>query len=407
MRIIQVNKFYYLRGGAEKYLLTINKALEDAGHEVAVFSMNHPKNLASPYNKYFVSRVSFSESGFINMIHASLRIFWSFEAKRKFEKLVIDFKPDIIHLHNIYHHISPSILRVSKKYKIPVVIHLHDYKLICPNYQLFTQGKYCEACRSQKFYNCVRLKCFKNSRLKSLLVYLEMTLHHKILKIYENNLDLLIAPSQFIKDVFIKFGWPENKIKLLYNFCEKTDLQAAISSPENYLLYFGRLGPEKGIDILIKSLQNTQEKLKIAGAGPELEYLHKLSSNLGLNSQVEFLGFKSGSELNNLISSAKAIVIPSIWPENMPFSLLESMARGKVVLASDVGGLSELVKNEVNGFILIPQSSESIRNAYLELDQINLTEYGQRAREEVQPLELQIHLQKLVEIYQSLIVLKH
>ena len=134
MRILQVNKYNYLRGGSEKYFIELSKELERAGHQVAIFSMRHPKNLPSLWEKYFVSRVSFSENSLYYSLLRPFRVLYSFEAKRKFSKLIKKFKPDIIHIHNIYHQISPSILPVAKKYNIPVVMHLHDYKLICPNY---------------------------------------------------------------------------------------------------------------------------------------------------------------------------------------------------------------------------------------------------------------------------------
>ncbi|MCX6797922.1 MAG: glycosyltransferase, partial [Candidatus Falkowbacteria bacterium] len=140
-----------------------------------------------------------------------------------------------------------------------------------------------------------------------------------------------------------------------------------------------------------------------AGAGPELDYLKKLSLDLNLTPQVEFLGFKSGSVLDDLISQAKAIVIPSIWPENMPFSLLESMARGKVVLASKVGGLGELIKDKINGFIFLPNSPRDLKSSLDLLNQANLLAIGQKARETVAPLELQKHLNKLTGIYRELI----
>ncbi len=115
MRILQVNKFNYVRGGAEKYFIEISHKLKEAGHEVAIFSMHHPKNLPSSWDKYFVSRISFEKTTFRNIFLAPFRILYSFEARRKFKKIVKDFKPDIIHVHNIYHQISPSILPVDRK----------------------------------------------------------------------------------------------------------------------------------------------------------------------------------------------------------------------------------------------------------------------------------------------------
>jgi glycosyltransferase involved in cell wall biosynthesis len=217
MRILQVNKFHYNRGGADKYYLSLIKNLEQDGHQVAAFSMYHPKNSASLYAKYFVSRLSFNEGGLIDILKTPGRMIYSLEAKRKFKNLVKDFKPEIIHIHNIYHQISPSILDIAAKFKIPVVMHLHDYKLICPNYQLFVGGETCEACKPHKYFNCYRKQCFKGSKSKSMLATLEMFIHHRLLKIYEKNIHTFIAPSDFMKQKLVEFGWNINKIKLVIN----------------------------------------------------------------------------------------------------------------------------------------------------------------------------------------------
>jgi len=406
MRILQVNKFYYLRGGAEKYLLAISQALEEQGHKVAIFAMEHPRNLPSPHTKYFVSRVSFSEPGLGNKLKAGRRIFWSREAARKFEKLIKDFRPDVIHFHNIYHHLSPSILKIAKRYQIPMIMHLHDYKLICPNYQLFTQGKYCERCRDRNYSHCTEYRCLKDSYAKSLLASLEMFYHHSWLKIYEKDLDRLIAPSRFIKDTFVRFGWPETKISQIYNFSEKKYLEAPLKPAGDYLLYLGRLAPEKGLSLLFEALKESGHKLKIAGEGPERKELETLVKTLILKDQIEFVGFKSGSDLENLIAGAKAIVIPSIWPENMPFSLLEAMARGKAVIAAKVGGLSELIKDKENGFSFTAGSSASLRAAIDQLDHSDLETIGLKAREAVAGLELGNHLSRILAIYKELIAKK-
>lgn len=403
MRIIQINKYNYLRGGSEKYFLTISSALRAAGHQVAIFSMTHPKNIPSEYDRYFVSRVSFSRAGFSAKIKAAGRIFWSFSAARKLSALINDFKPDLIHIHNIYHQISPSILRSAQKKGIPVVAHLHDYKLICPNYQLYTHEKICERCRGGRYYNCTSYKCLKNSRLKSFLASLEMYFHHRILKIYERNVDLLIAPSQFIKDKFIEFGWPEAKIKLLYNFSESSDLAAPLAPVKNYLLYYGRLSREKGIDYLIRSLSKTEYKLKITGAGDERENLEKLCQDLKLENKVEFTGPQYGQDLKIIIDQARAVIIPSRWPENMPFGLIESLAQGKALIAARVGGLSELISDGNNALLFDSNSQVDLKLALKRLEKMDLTRLGLAAKASVAPLELKIHLEKLLLLYQTLL----
>lgn len=400
MRILQVNKYNYIRGGAEKYFIEISRELKELGHQVAIFSMKHPKNIPSDFEKYFVSRISFNEGGFKNKIIGPFRLLFSFTARRKFRRLVKDFRPDIIHIHNIYHQISPSILRVAKKRKIPVIMHLHDYKLVCPNYQLLAHNKICYRCLGGKYYNCLQQRCFKNSFWRSFLATIEMYLHHRLLKVYRKNIDLFIAPSQSMKDTVVKFGWPENKIKVLYNFSEKLQ-NNLMDSPGDYSLYFGRLSKEKGIDVLLSalSLANRKIKLKIIGSGPEEENLKKMVKDLKLGSRVKFLGPKFGEELFSEVKKAQVIFIPSIWLENMPLTLLEAMMLKKVVIASNTGGLPELIKDGQTGFLFKRGDDQDLARVIDSLDEHNLLQIGAQANLLAEELSVGRHLSKLLQIY--------
>jgi glycosyltransferase involved in cell wall biosynthesis len=405
MRILQVNKFHYPRGGADKYYLELGEALEKAGHKVAYFSMRHPKNIPSSWDRYFVSRLSFNEGGIKDKLKAPGRIIYSLEAKSKFKKLVLDFKPDIIHIHNIYHQLSPSILDVAKKYKIPVVMHLHDYKLICPNYQLFCRGQICEACKKDKYFNCVYRRCFKNSLSQSLLAALEMTIHHKWLKIYKKNISLFIAPSNFMKNKVVEYGWDEKKIRVVYN-----SFSASLSASQeelrskkegDYLFYFGRLSSEKGLSALIKAATLSKQNLKIAGVGPCYEDLKKLA--ISLNAPVEFLGFKTGDRLKKLIMEARAVVLPSIWYENMPLSLLEALSLKTIVIASLQGGMPEIIKPGYNGFLFEAGNVNDLATKIKELSNYNLKKMRENAYLSVSNLNAENNLNEVMGVYQELI----
>ncbi|MEI7451830.1 MAG: glycosyltransferase [Candidatus Falkowbacteria bacterium] len=407
MKILQVNKFNYLRGGAERYFLEISRRLVETGHEVAVFSMHHPKNWTGHWNKYFVSRISFNEAKLRDRFLAPGRIIYSLEAKRKFTKLVQDFRPDIIHIHNIYHQISPSILDVAKEYKIPVVMHVHDYKLVCPNYKLYTEGQVCYRCLGKKYCQATMHKCFRGSFLASLLVSVEMYIHHKLLKIYENNVSHYIAPSEFMAGTLNNFSYPINNLSILYNFIDAKFFNTKINfSPEEYLLYYGRLSDEKGIFTLIGAMdriENKKLKLLIVGDGPALGKLKKESWALNLGKRVEFVGAKYGDELNDLISRAKAVVIPSVWLENMPFVLLESLALGKVVIASNIGGMPEIITDNKNGFLFKPGDERDLAKKIDNLDKVDLKNIAESARHSVSALTLDNHLAELLLVYNNLI----
>jgi glycosyltransferase involved in cell wall biosynthesis len=406
MRILQVNKFHYPRGGAEKYYLELGKALEEAGHEIAYFSMHHPKNLPSLYSKYFVSRLSFNEGGLKDKLKTPGRVIYSLEAKRKFKRLLQDFKPDIIHIHNIYHQLSPSILNVASHFKIPIVMHLHDYKLICPNYQLFAHGKICEDCKPNKYINCFKNRCFQGSYSKSALASIEMYIHHSWCKIYKKNISTFIAPSNFMKEKVSEYGWDKDKITTIYNpfsaNLNTNHVEIQNTKKEDYLLYFGRLSPEKGLSTLLRAASISGDNVKLAGLGPEKNNLENLAKKLKI--KVEFLGFKSGEELKNIILKAKAVVIPSIWYENMPLSLLEALNLSCLVIASNIGGLPEIVKPPKNGFLFEAGNFLDLANKIKLLDSFPLEDIKRAAKESVADLTMANNLKKVENLYQEVLL---
>ncbi len=405
MRILQVNKFHYPRGGADKYYLELGQALEDSAYDVAYFSMHHPKNIESKWSPYFVSRLSFNEGGFIDKLKIPFRIIYSFEAKRKFKKLVLDFEPDIIHIHNIYHQLSPSILHVARKYKIPVLMHLHDYKLICPNYQLFAHGRIYEDFKPDNYFNCFKTRCFKNSRAKSFLASLEMTIHHKLWHIYKKNIARYIAPSQFMINKVVEYGYNKDKFELIYNpFSAKLEASNELLAEarlDNYLLYFGRLSAEKGIDSLILAVAKSKHKLKIAGEGEDRDKLESLAKEN--KADVEFLGFKSGAELRDLIMEAKATVLPSIWYENMPLSMLEALNLACPVIAANIGGMPEMVVDGKNGFLFEPGNVESLVEAIERLGKADMGSMRQAARASAHHLSMDSNLKLVLEVYKKVL----
>lgn len=401
MKILQVNKFNYRRGGAEKYFLDIVSALEDAGHVVALFSMHHPNNHPSSWEKYFVSNLDFRKNNFWDLFFIPGRIIYSLEARRKFAKLLDDFRPDIIHLHNIYHQISPSILGPAKKRKIPVVMHLHDYKLFCPNYKLYTKNSFCEKCQNGKYSQCLKYRCLDNSFFRSFIASLEMWVHHHLFKFYEKGVDLFISPSLFAKKEAIKFSWPAEKITVLTNFVDRLSDQP--EKKESYLFCYGRLSEEKGIDLLIKAMSQVPDlSLKIAGIGLADDQLRALVKKMKLSDRIEFVGFKSGIELQGLISRASAVVIPSRWPENMPFTMLESLGSGTPVIASRVGGLAEIIQDGKNGFLF---EAENVQDLALKINTLATLpqDIASITIESVRQFSLKNHLEALVKIYHQVL----
>lgn len=362
MKILMVNKFFYRKAGSEAYMFDLIDLLHEKGHQVIEFSMKDEKNQKSEYDKYFIDNIDFNKKeGVIKSIKKALHLLYSFETKHKLETLIKKEKPDIAHLQNFSFHLTPAMLSVFKKYKIPVVWTLHDYKLICPNYRLFTQGKACERCKVYKYYNCVRFKCIKNSATKSFLAMLEMYLHKILLRSY-NNVDLFISPSKFLQDK-ISNEWqiPKDKTDHIYNFVNLDNFEPNYA-PGDYLIYFGRLGPEKGIITLLKAIKDLPKiELKLIGEGPQRPVIEQYIKDNKINN-VKLLGYKSGQELQDLIKNSRFVLIPSEWYENNPLVVLESFAFGKPVIGSKLGGIPELVKDGQTGFLFKPGDSEALKS---------------------------------------------
>ena len=363
-KILLINKYHYLKGGAERAYFDTAKILEENGNEVAFFSMDHPNNLEDKWSKYFVSNVDYNARGIsvAKKIKAVLNIWYNFESKNRLKKLIKEFKPDIAHLHNIYHQISPSVIDALHKKRIPVVHTLHDYKLISPNYSLMHDGKIWEKSKGKKYYKCVSDKCVKNSYHKSFVCAIEAYLHD-ILGIYKK-VETFISPSRFLINKFREFGF-KGDISYLPN-------PLPFEGGENidkkkYFLYFGRLSQEKGVLDLIRAYSKVgvSNKLYIAGEGEEREKIEDLILEKGLEKKVILLGYKTGDELQKLIREAFAVVVPSRWYENAPYSVVEAMFYSCIVLASRIGGLNEMITEAKNGYLFdfgqIDDLAEKIR----------------------------------------------
>jgi len=341
MRIVLVNKFWYLRGGAEKVALVTKELLEKAGHQVEIFGMNHPKNLFT--NKYFTDFIDYNQTSFWQKIKFGFRAIYNFQAKRNFAKLLDDFKPEVVHFHNIYHQLSCSIIAVAKKRKIKTVMTLHDYKFISPNYSLFHHGQVAQECVGGKYYRCILNNCMEN-RAESLLATIEA--YFVDIMRYKKMIDIYLSPSEFLRAKFIAAGFLPDKIEQVCNPLPESEFKTN-HTDKNYIAYVGRLSKEKGVGFLLSAAKNLPNiQFKIIGDGPEKLDLEQKSRNDKL-ANVEFVGEKHGAELAELISDARLLVVPSVWYENSPMSIIEAKARAKIVVAFSIGGISELLPAEL------------------------------------------------------------
>ncbi len=389
-------------------MFSLKKLLEEKGHKVVVFSMNHPLNFESEYTGDFIEYINYDQA--VKKINLSTgfevlrRAVYSLEAKRKIEELIIKEKPDIAHLQNIHHHITPSIFYPLKKHNIPIVWTLHDFVLICPNTSFLANGKICERCKKIRYFWPPIIKCKKNSFLASLMAGLETTIH-RLMRV-NDLIDVFIAPSDFLRNKLIEYGFDGNKIFCLHNFNNIGAINGSRKTGD-YYLYIGRISYEKGVRTLIDaaSMANTGT-LKIVGEGPLKEQMTSYMKSKGNGVKVEFLGHKSHNEVIELIKMARFLVLPSECYENFPYSIIEAMACGKPVIASRLGGIPELVRNWETGLLFNPGDPEnlSLKIKFLFRHPDKAKALGESAKEFVnKELNKDVHYKKLVRICEGII----
>lgn len=401
MKILLINKFLYPKGGDAICALSTGELLFRRGHEVAYWGMHHPDNPSYPYNDYFVDNIDFnSKNSLAKQFKMSADLLYSLEAKGKIEKLLRIIKPDIVHLNNFAHQISPSILHVFRKNNIPLVMTMHDYKLVCASYALLSRGRVCQKCGNGKYYYCFLEGCSKDSMAKSLLNTIEMYLHHKILHIYDS-IDIFISPSLFLKNKLEEMRF-NKKIVYLPNFINLEHFSPRYDWEGGTVIYFGRLSKEKGLFTLIEAVKDISSiVLKIVGEGPIKERLERKAQSAKLYN-VEFTGHLSGEELKDEIKKSMFVILPSECYENNPRSIIESFALGKPALGAMIGGIPELIKDGETGLTFEPGNAEDLcsKVEYLINNPAKISEMGKKARlfaEEY--LGMEKHYERLMEIY--------
>lgn len=347
MRILLVNKFLYPKGGAETYTLSLGDLLVAQGHRVEYFGLQNEKNTVGNNAGAYVSDMDF-DRGVAQNLTAPFRIIYSAEARKKLRRVLNDFQPDVIHLNNIQFHLTPSIILEAHKYRkktgrqLKIVYTAHDYQLICPSHGLFDNDiKVCEKCLGGNYTHCVKTKCVKNSRAKSILAAAD-AYWWKLSKAY-SYIDTIICPSEFLKiklDGQRRFA---DKTVALHNFIQPH--VGSLAPKGDYVLEFGHLSRDKGTLTLLEVAKRMPTvRFLFAGYGAAVEHIAPVPN-------AEYVGFKTGEELDQLIQGALCSVYPSEWYENCPFSVVESQLFRTPVIASRMGGIPELIDEGKTGLM--------------------------------------------------------
>jgi len=406
MRVLYCNKYDYPFSGTEAYLFDLMQRVGERGLETALFSMDHGSPSAFAGRSYRIPYVNFKDpkAGFLQRVKMAAHALYSPSARRAMCKCIADFAPDLAHIRGIYHHLSPSILWELKRQGIPVLYHLNDFKMLCPAYNFVARDQACHACKGGAFYHVVTEGCYAGPRSSAIVLAAEAYLH-KWLRTYQTCVDLFLAPSEFVRDKLIGAGLPGERVEVLPHF-QALPGDDQLANDEGYLLYFGRLSQEKGVDDLLHALVRAPHiPVVIAGDGPERTRLESLVRELNLN-HVLFAGMVQGEKLKPLIARCRFSVFPSHAYETLGKSILESYAYARPVIASDLGSRRELVDHGVTGLLYSPgdreQLTHSIRLLFERPDLIEKMGAAGRARVKSKH-DPEQHLAKLLDIYSRLI----
>lgn len=383
MKIAVANNFYYIRGGAERVLFDETALLTERGHEIIPFARKHPMNLPTAWSRFFPCEIDYDNVSFYQQIKAAGKLIYSWEAKKRFGRLLSACRPDIVHAHNIYGRLTTSILDEARKKGVPVVMTAHDYKLVCPSYLMLCRLSICEACKGGKFYSALLRRCHRDSFFPSLVYCLETYLN-RLLEKYEKAIRFIICPSCFSVEKHAQMGFPQNKLVNIPNFVNAERLVPEFK-PGNYVLYVGRISKEKGILTLLSAMRGLNIDLKLVGDGPLRSQCEKFVAKNGMD-RVSFEGYRSNESLLDLYRNSSFVVCPSEWYENAPMVILESFALGKPVVGSRIGGIPEMITDHATGMIFEPGEAEALRYCikYLWEQPRVVSEMGRNARLKVE-----------------------
>ena len=354
LRILMIDKYYYIKGGAERYVFELTKALEEAGHEVIPFAMSDPQNHETKWKDYFVPHVALVDEhtakSLLDGLRYTARAIYSREAQRRLRRLIEVARPDIAHLHMIDHQISPSILPVLRKAGIPSLQTVHQFKNVCPNYRLYNErtATLCEKCVGRSTIHAMLSRCHKGSFLASTAISVETGIHR--LFGLDKMVDRWHTPSAFVAKKLIQGGFPQDRIETFPYVLNIEDYPFE-SEPGQEIVYGGRFSHEKGLETLLEASASRPDiPLALIGDGPLRPDLEELARRRSLH-HIRFTGWLEGEALKERVANAAALVVPSEWYENSPLVIYEALSSGTPILGAEIGGIPELIDPGKTGFL--------------------------------------------------------
>ena len=371
MRVLQVNKFLYGGAGAETVMFRTADLLRSDGHDVSFFAMQDPRNVPCVESPYFPrGRYYGAEHGLVRRARDAASSIYSLEARSALRRLVRDRRPTVAHLHNVYHQLTLSVVDELAAHRIPIVMTLHDYKPVCPSYVLYTEGAPCHRCVTSHPGHAIAHRCVKGSRAASAVAAAEALLA-RTRKMYRR-IDAFISPSRYLAQVMMDGGLPSTRMHVIPNFVADDQLRDPLERRSRVscaaipmVLFVGRLEEVKGLRVLLTAARKVAPLIEvvIVGDGPLAAAVRQAE----IEGVVRYLGPCDWDAIAKLMDRACALIVPSLWEENCPMVVLEAGARGCAVIASDRGGLAELVSHQKDGLLVPAGEAEACAQAMVTL----------------------------------------
>lgn len=397
MKVLLINNFFYRKGGSEAVFFNTADLLSKKGHEVIFFCFEDEKNIHINNHEYFIPQG--------RTLQRMKNYFSNPDAAKKLDEVLSVEKPDIAHVHLFWGGISPSIFAVLKKHKVPLVHTVHDYRMVCPAYTFRNgHGEVCEQCKGGRFTKCLKNRCSKGSLLQSALMTAEMYSRNR--KWHPaKEIDGLIYVSQFAKrkheKLDVRFKSTPNVV--LYNFTSVGEQYPPLEKDGGYYLFYGRLSHEKGVDTLVNAFaRHPVLKLKVVGTGPKEDELKQKGC-----ANIEFLGYKNGDELFNLVRNAKFVCVPSEWYENNPMTIVEAYSMGVPVIGASIGGIPEIIEDGHTGYLFESGNVDSLditiqKSEALKFEEYSKLKYAAQAFAE-RNFNKERHYENLIKFYKDII----
>jgi glycosyltransferase involved in cell wall biosynthesis len=399
LTVANISQNYHVRGGSDTIFFNTGKLLTHHGHQVIPFAARHLRNEATEWSRYFPVGANFNSPGPRDLA----RFIYSRSAAQALSRLLDEHELDIAHLHIYYGKLTGSILTPLVEAGVPIVQTLHEYKLICPVYSLLSNGKVCEACEGHHFWRAIPRKCNRNSVARTLLSVAESYVSRQLGSI--SAVDHFMAVSDFVRLKMIRYGVPEDKISTVHNFIDCSEIVPA-SQPGGYFLYVGRLDAPKGILTLVKAAATVKDTpLFIVGEGAAYDGLAAFIGQHELG-HIKLLGFKRGVALSQLIKNSLCLILPSELYETFGMSILEGFAYGRPAIASNIGGIPEVITNGEDGFLFEPGNVEALREKllWMESHPRHAVEMGQAGRQKAETdFGADVYYDKIMQVYNQVL----